>query len=135
MNAEICAFKGQTLRIECKLVEDNRPEVGKNVRYRGSLQNYLIDTVTEVILVDTGLPAGTPEETPDENAVAFTGHDISTYMEAFAASAPRTSSTRHSKHDERKSRPSGGKQRAVPARGPVFFIPVAYFQMRANWRI
>ena len=27
--AEICAFKGQTLRIACKLVEDNRPEVGK----------------------------------------------------------------------------------------------------------
>lgn len=27
--AEICAFKGQTLRIACKLVEDNRPEVGR----------------------------------------------------------------------------------------------------------
>ena len=27
--AEICAFKGKTLRIECRLVEDNRPEVGK----------------------------------------------------------------------------------------------------------
>lgn len=27
--AEICAFKGQTLRIECKLVEDNRPETRK----------------------------------------------------------------------------------------------------------
>lgn len=27
--AEICAFNGKTLRIECKLVEDNRPEVGK----------------------------------------------------------------------------------------------------------
>ncbi len=26
---EICAFKGKTLRIECRLVEDNRPEVGK----------------------------------------------------------------------------------------------------------
>ncbi|MBP3757300.1 MAG: pyridoxamine 5'-phosphate oxidase family protein [Prevotella sp.] len=26
--AEICAFKGQTLRIECTLVEDNRKEVG-----------------------------------------------------------------------------------------------------------
>jgi len=25
--AEICAFKGQTLRIECKLVEDDRQEV------------------------------------------------------------------------------------------------------------
>ena len=29
--AEICAFKGQTLRIECELVEDNRPEVGKTL--------------------------------------------------------------------------------------------------------
>ena len=27
--AELCAFKGQTLRIECKLVEDNRPDVGR----------------------------------------------------------------------------------------------------------
>ena len=27
--AEICAFQGQTLRIECTLVEDNRTEVGK----------------------------------------------------------------------------------------------------------
>ena len=27
--AEICAFKGQTLRIACELVEDNHPEVGK----------------------------------------------------------------------------------------------------------
>ena len=30
----------------------------RNIRYRGSLQNYLIDTGSEVILVDTGLPAG-----------------------------------------------------------------------------
>ncbi len=27
--AEICAFKGQTLRVECTLVEDKRPEVKK----------------------------------------------------------------------------------------------------------
>ena len=27
--AEICAFKGMTLRIECKLVQDNRPEIQK----------------------------------------------------------------------------------------------------------
>ena len=55
------------------------------VRYRGSLQNYLINTGDEVILVDTGLPAGTPEEVPDENSPLYTGKDISSYMEAFAA--------------------------------------------------
>ena len=27
--AELCAFKGMTLRIECKLAEDNRPETQK----------------------------------------------------------------------------------------------------------
>ena len=27
--AELCAFKGLTLRIECRLVEDSRPEVGR----------------------------------------------------------------------------------------------------------
>ena len=57
----------------------------KNVRYRGSLQNYLIDTGKEVILVDTGIPAGTPEEVPDENSAGYTGKDICSYMEAFAA--------------------------------------------------
>lgn len=56
-----------------------------NVRYRGSLQNWLIDTGDEVILVDTGLPAGTPEESPDETTPLYTGKDICTYMEAFAA--------------------------------------------------
>ena len=55
-----------------------------NVRYRGSLQNYLIDTGDEVILVDTGLPAGTPEEVPDEKSLAFTGKDITSYMEALS---------------------------------------------------
>lgn len=57
----------------------------KNVRYRGSLQNYLIDTGSEVILVDTGIPAGTPEEAPDKNSLLFTGKDICSYMDAFAA--------------------------------------------------
>ena len=61
----------------------------KSVRYRGSLQNYLIDTGDEVILVDTGLPAGTPEEVPDENSRIFTGKDICSYMEAFAALGDR----------------------------------------------
>ena len=65
--------------------EEGMEKFDKNVRYRGSLQNYLIDTGSEVMLVDTGLPAGTPEESPDENSLAFIGHDICSYMEAFAA--------------------------------------------------
>ncbi len=64
--------------------EEGPDKFDKNIRYRGSLQNYLIDTGDEVILVDTGFPAGTPEENPDENSAGFTGKDISSYMEAFA---------------------------------------------------
>ncbi|MBR3383432.1 MAG: MBL fold metallo-hydrolase [Clostridia bacterium] len=56
-----------------------------NIRYRGSLQNYVIETGGEVILIDTGLPAGTPEEHPDETTPAYTGRDIRPYMEALAA--------------------------------------------------
>lgn len=55
------------------------------IRYRGTLQNYLIDTGNEVILVDTGVPAGSPEEVPDETSMAYTGKNICSYMEAFAA--------------------------------------------------
>ncbi len=65
--------------------EEGVEKFDKNIRYRGSLQNYLIDTGDEVILVDTGIPAGTPEEVPDENSPAYTGKDICTYMEAFDA--------------------------------------------------
>lgn len=65
--------------------EEGPDKFDRNIRYRGSLQNYLIDTSSEVILVDTGLPAGTPEEAPDKNSLAFTRKDICSYMEAFAA--------------------------------------------------
>ena len=65
--------------------EEGMEKFDKNIRYRGSLQNYLIDTGNEVILVDTGIPAGTPEESPDENSLSYTGKDICTYMEAFEA--------------------------------------------------
>lgn len=63
--------------------EEGPDKFNKNIRYRGSLQNYLIDMGKDVILVDTGLPAGTPEEKPDKNSPAYTGKDICTYMEAL----------------------------------------------------
>ncbi len=65
--------------------EEGMDKFDLGIRYRGSLQNYLIDTGDEVILVDTGLPAGTPEEVPDEKSLIYTGKDICSYMEAFGA--------------------------------------------------
>ena len=65
--------------------EEGQDKFDKNVRYRGSLQNYLIDTGSEVILVDTGLPAGFPEEVPNEDSLIYTGKDISSYMDALKA--------------------------------------------------
>ena len=65
--------------------EEGPEKFDLKIRYRGSLQNYLIDTGDEVILVDTSLPAGTPEEKPNETTPAFTGKDICSYMEALAA--------------------------------------------------
>ena len=64
--------------------EEGMDKFDPQIRYRGSLQNYLINTGDEVILVDTGLPAGTPEEVPDETSLAYTGKDICSYMEALA---------------------------------------------------
>ena len=65
--------------------EEGVDKFDKNIRYRGSLQNYLIDTGDEIILLDTGLPAGTPEEKPNEDSLAYTGKNICSYMEAFKA--------------------------------------------------
>lgn len=63
--------------------EEGMDKYDLHKRFRGSLQNYLIDTGKEIILVDTGYPKGQPEEVPDENSMAFTGHDITDYMTAF----------------------------------------------------
>ena len=65
--------------------EEGAEKFNPNIRYRGSLQNYLIDTGKEVILVDTGLPYGTPEEVPNEQSLGYTGKDICSYMDAFKA--------------------------------------------------
>ncbi len=51
--------------------------------YRSGLQNYLIDTGDEVILIDTGLPADFPEQVPDENTSIYIGQSIKSYMEAL----------------------------------------------------
>ena len=64
--------------------EEGVEKFDPSVKYRSGLQNYVIDTGDEVILVDTGLPAGTPEESPNENTPIYTGRDIKSYMDALA---------------------------------------------------
>lgn len=55
-----------------------------SVRYRSSLQNYVIDTGSEVILVDTGMPKEFPEQVPDEKTPIFMGNKITDYVSALA---------------------------------------------------
>ncbi len=134
--------------------EEGPDKFDPKVRYRGSLQNYLIDTGDEVILVDTGLPAGTPEETPDDNSPAFTGLDICSYMEAFAALGYKPEQVRkillthrHSDHSgELKSFPcaeiyvNADELGADELQGldnivPVHFTDGAYYNFPASQKI
>jgi glyoxylase-like metal-dependent hydrolase (beta-lactamase superfamily II) len=60
-----------------------KEKVNPNKEYPASLQNYLIDTGEEVILVDTGLPVETPdfEEKPDQSM--YMGEKVANFKEAL----------------------------------------------------
>ena len=134
--------------------EEGPDKFDKNIRYRGSLQYYLIDTGDEVILVDTGLPAGTPEEAPDENSPAYTGKDICSYMEALAALGYKPEQVskillthKHSDHSgELRSFPnarifvnadelSADELQGIPNLVPVTFTDGAYYNFPASQTI
>lgn len=55
----------------------------QNIKYRASIQNYLIDTGDEVILIDTGFPEEMQDPEPNENMAAYNGKRISDYLTAF----------------------------------------------------
>lgn len=126
----------------------------RNIRYRGSLQNYLIDTGKDVILVDTGLPTGTPEEVPNEQSFAYTGKDIRSYMEAFAALGYKPEQVtkillthRHSDHSgELRSFPnaqiyvnaeelSATELQGIDNIVPVYFTDGAYYNFPQSQKI
>jgi glyoxylase-like metal-dependent hydrolase (beta-lactamase superfamily II)/rubredoxin len=65
--------------------EEGMEKYDPNVRYRSSLQNYLIDTGDEVILVDTGMPAETPDMAPTAASLIYMGSRVNTYVDALAA--------------------------------------------------
>ena len=64
---------------------ENKADGSPDVRYPSSLQNFLIDTGSEVILVDTGFPAETPYPAPNEKTQIHVGTPTQTYMEGFKA--------------------------------------------------
>ena len=134
--------------------EEGPEKFNPKVRYRGSLQNYLIDTGDEVILVDTGLPAGTPEEVPDETSILYTGKDICSYMEAFAALGYKPEQVtkillthKHGDHSgELRSFPnaqifvnedelSAPELQGIPNLVPVSFTDGAYYNFPASQKI
>ena len=134
--------------------EEGPDKFDPNIRYRGSLQNYLIDTGSEVILVDTGIPAGTPEEKPDETSAVFTGKDICSYMEALAKLGYKPEQVtkillthKHSDHSgELKSFPnaeifvnedelSAAELQGIPNIVPVKFTDGAYYNFPESQKI
>ncbi|MBP5093133.1 MAG: rubredoxin [Abditibacteriota bacterium] len=64
--------------------EDGPEKFDPTVRYRSSLQNFLIDTGDEVILVDTGMPLEAPDTVPEEDSAIYLGSRIKDYVSALA---------------------------------------------------
>ncbi|MBR2716193.1 MAG: MBL fold metallo-hydrolase [Oscillospiraceae bacterium] len=134
--------------------EEGMEAFDPSVRYRSCLTNYLIDAGDEVILVDTGLPAGTPEEVPDEATPIYTGRNIADYMDAFAALGYRPEQVtkillthKHSDHSgELRSFPNAKiyvnaeeadaeELRNLPNLVPVEFTDGAYYNFPACQKI
>lgn len=54
-----------------------------NRMYPASLQNFLIDTGSEVILIDTGLPVETPEFKREKDQMLYMGEKVANYHAAL----------------------------------------------------
>ena len=65
--------------------EEGKDAFDEQIIYRSSLQNFLIDTGDEVILVDTGFKAGFPAPAKKLGAPLYMGEYIADFMTAFEA--------------------------------------------------
>ena len=65
--------------------EEGKEAFDEQIIYRSSLQNFLIDTGDEVILVDTGFKAGFPAPAKKLGAPLYMGELIADYKSAFEA--------------------------------------------------
>ena len=65
--------------------EEGKDKFDEQIIYRSSLQNFLIDTGNEVILVDTGFNTGMAAPAKKLGAPLYMGEKVADYMEALAA--------------------------------------------------
>ena len=65
--------------------EEGKDSFDEQILYRSSLQNYLIDTGEEVILVDTGYKNGFPAQAKKLGSPLYMGDKVADYMESFSA--------------------------------------------------
>ena len=65
--------------------EEGQDQFDKQIIYRSSLQNFLIDTGSDVILVDTGFKTGFAAPAKKLGAPLYMGEKVADYMEALAA--------------------------------------------------
>ncbi|MBR3373408.1 MAG: MBL fold metallo-hydrolase, partial [Bacteroidaceae bacterium] len=65
--------------------EEGKDMFDEQINYRSSLQNFLIDTGKEVILVDTGFKTGYAAPARKAGAPLCMGDKVADYMDAFAA--------------------------------------------------
>ena len=63
--------------------EEGQQAFDPEVRYRSSLQNFVIDTGSEIILVDTGMPREVPQAVPDAATPIFMGMKGDDYVTAL----------------------------------------------------
>ena len=65
--------------------EEGQEAFDEQIIYRSSLQNFLIDTGDEVILVDTGFKKGFPAPAKKLGAPLYMGEKVADYIDAFEA--------------------------------------------------
>ena len=65
--------------------EEGKEKFDEQILYRSSLQNFLIDTGKEVILVDTGFKNGMAAPAKKLGAPLYMGEKVADYMDSFAA--------------------------------------------------
>ena len=123
------------------------------VRYRSSLQNFVIDTGSDVILVDTGMPAEVPEAVPDEKTQIYMGRKIRNYVGALAEAGYKPEQVtkilithKHADHTgELRAFPNaeiyasreecGAQELQLPNVVPVDFTDGAYANFEASQKI